>query len=474
MEKGRYADIPIVGAAKRCGVRFNDRTLGRTEVEAACPFCGDKPKRFHLNLNTNKDLYHCKLCGAGGNSVSLYARLQNVSYSEAARELLGGGNVYQFPSPPRMDSSPEQEIKPPIQRHDVYYEMLNHLTLSSGHLTDLRSRGLSDERIRMNMYRTLPEDEAVRRFLADMLAGFYDLSGIPGFYTDKNGSWSITGKGGLLIPVCDNDGYIQGLQVRLDNAEQYDNGRRYRWLSSRYKENGTKSGAWIHITGDISSKTAYLTEGPLKGDVASFHDNDALFICIAGINATEGLCDTVRSLGVTEILLAADMDKVTNAQVRDGFDRIAKDLSRIRGLMVRPVNWNVCFKGIDDYYLVRRKAQERGQDMSIRPNSLSNHIRDLWHNERPRQDAAFIDACEWEENIIPITSLIANPPRGYMNTNKVQHFKSQIENGKEFPPVISVNNYVVDGFHRYRAYAETGKEYLRVYQNKPFVLQGAA
>jgi len=360
MGRDRYIAIPIVDSARRCGVRINDKTLGRTEVEAVCQFCGDKPKRFHLYLNTEKDQYHCKLCGASGNSVSLYARLQNLSYSEAARELLEGGNVYRFPQPPRRDPLPEREIKPISERHDAYYEMLSHLALSDRHLGELRDRGLSDERISMNMYRTLPKEEAARRFLSGMLSGFHDLPGIPGFCTDKNGCWTITGKSGLLIPVCDKDGYIQGLQVRLDDSEADadtgGNNRRYRWLSSRYKENGTKSGTWVHVTGDVTSKTAYLTEGPLKGDVASFLGNDALFVCIAGINATDGLAEVVKSLGVTELVIAMDMDKITNTQVRDGIERISRIVSKVKGLRVRSLDWDARYKGIDDYYLHLRRA----------------------------------------------------------------------------------------------------------------------
>jgi hypothetical protein len=359
MGNGRYKDIPIVDTARKCGIRFNERTLGRIEVEAACPFCGDKPKRYHLSLNTSRDLYRCNFCGASGNSVSLYARLNNISNAEAARELLEGGNVYQFPPPPLIEQA-ETELKPLPARHDVYYEMLNHLTLSGKHRNDLRGRGLSDERIDTNMYRTLPGDETARRFLASMLSSFYGLSGVPGFYTEKDGSWSITGKPGLLIPVCDKGGYIQGLQVRLDDegigAAAGGDNRKYRWFSSRYKENGAKSGAWVHVTGDTTAKLAYITEGPLKGDAASYLGNNALFICVAGINATEGLYDTVKSLRATELALALDMDKAINKQVREAVDKISEIVSRVKGIKVRPLNWDARYKGIDDYYLALRKS----------------------------------------------------------------------------------------------------------------------
>ena len=100
----RYEPIPIVDTARRCGVVIDSQTLGRREVEAVCPFCGDKPRRHHLSMNTAKDLYKCMLCGASGNSVSMYARLQNVSNTEAARELLNCSNIYPFPSHPSSNA----------------------------------------------------------------------------------------------------------------------------------------------------------------------------------------------------------------------------------------------------------------------------------------------------------------------------------------------------------------------------------
>ncbi|MBR0313063.1 MAG: hypothetical protein IJQ98_11810, partial [Oscillospiraceae bacterium] len=89
-----YHRIPIVDAARRCGLVLNDRTLGRTEVEASCPFCGDHGAgKYHLSLNTDKDVYRCILCGEHGNSVTLYARLKNVTNKEAYGDLTGGSNA---------------------------------------------------------------------------------------------------------------------------------------------------------------------------------------------------------------------------------------------------------------------------------------------------------------------------------------------------------------------------------------------
>ena len=75
-----YDKIPIVDTARQCGLVLDSRTLRRSEVEASCPFCGDHGRgKYHLSLNTATDLFRCNLCGAKGNSITLYARLKGGS-----------------------------------------------------------------------------------------------------------------------------------------------------------------------------------------------------------------------------------------------------------------------------------------------------------------------------------------------------------------------------------------------------------
>lgn len=86
----QYEKIPIVDAARRCGIALDSRTLRHREVEATCPFCHDHgPGKYHLSLNTATDQYRCHLCGAHGNSVTLYARLMGVTNRDASRLDMG-------------------------------------------------------------------------------------------------------------------------------------------------------------------------------------------------------------------------------------------------------------------------------------------------------------------------------------------------------------------------------------------------
>lgn len=236
-------------------------------------------------------------------------------------------------------------------RHAVYTDMLEHLTLLDKHRENLLERGLSEERIQQNQYRSMPETEQGRRLLASLLqAEGHDLLGIPGFRT-YYGDWTLSGPNGFLIPVRNKDGLIQGLKIRLGGEEAAN--RKYRWLSSRDMPNGTRSYSWVHVTGNINSKRAFLTEGPLKGDVASYLANDALFICIGGVSALNGLADTIRALGVTEVVEAMDMDQMTNPQVRNAVLKMRKEVQTIRGIRYSKYTWNPAYKGVDDYLLSR-------------------------------------------------------------------------------------------------------------------------
>ncbi len=232
--------------------------------------------------------------------------------------------------------------------------MLSLLTLSAEHRENLRERGLSDDRIDQNQYRSMPQTPEGRKLLASLLRGTgHDLQGIPGFRTSY-GEWTLSGPNGFLIPVRNKDGLIQGMKIRLDEGEP---GRKYRWLSSRNAPNGTRGYSWTHVTGNTASKRAYITEGPLKGDVASYLDNDTLFVCIGGVFALHGLKDTLMSLGVTEVVEAMDMDQMTNPQVRRAIQAIRREVQSIRGIRYSKYVWNPAYKGIDDYYLSRIAAQ---------------------------------------------------------------------------------------------------------------------
>lgn len=63
-----YREIPILDAARRCGLVLNNRTLEREEVEASCPFCGDSLE-YGADKSTGDGgviTWTCSNCGAAG------------------------------------------------------------------------------------------------------------------------------------------------------------------------------------------------------------------------------------------------------------------------------------------------------------------------------------------------------------------------------------------------------------------------
>lgn len=341
-----YIRIPILEAAALCGLQLKPSTLDDIEVQAKCPFCDDR--NYHLYLNTEDDLCYCQRCGTGANSITLYARLAGVDNKTAYRQLLGKTeNIVPWVQPKKT----APKLAPLALRHDVYYDLLELLTLSDFHLKQLLKRGLSPERIGENWYRSMPASYSARRRIAAKLAKSYPLEGVPGFY-QKDGAWTFAGSGGYLIPIYNKDGYIQGMQIRSDKGE---GGMKYRWFSSNPEKGfscGAKAQTWIHVTGDSQSRVACVTEGGLKGDVASYFLNDALFVCVPGVNSLKFLTETLSELSLSKVIGAYDMDKLKNPQVRDAFAKV-EEISRKSGLLFEPLEWNARFKGIDDFLYAR-------------------------------------------------------------------------------------------------------------------------
>lgn len=197
----------------------------------------------------------------------------------------------------------------------------------------------------------MPGSYSERRRIAGELAKIYDLSHVPGFYL-RDGAWTFAGSGGYLIPIYTKEGYIQGMQIRRDHCSDKD---KYRWFASNPAkgfECGTKARAWVHVTGDPSSRIAVVTEGGLKGDVASYFSRDALFVCVPGVNNLHFLAETLAGLHLVKVFGAYDMDKLKNKQVRDSFAEVERIVCGL-GLEFEPYQWNPLFKGIDDFLYSR-------------------------------------------------------------------------------------------------------------------------
>ena len=140
----------ILQTARKSGLSVGN--TGKT-VHINCPFCGESKRRLYLYPDTEQ--YHCFHCGAHGNAVSLYARRTGLSYANAYHEL-EADRMLHFPLPNVLKTS-EREPASIEQRDAVYRAMLWLLPLSAEHHQNLLHRGLSEQKIRGNSYRTLAD-----------------------------------------------------------------------------------------------------------------------------------------------------------------------------------------------------------------------------------------------------------------------------------------------------------------------------
>lgn len=345
----------------------------RASFNIPCPICdnndGRRRQEKHLNVNIQDDLWCCPKCFSGGTTVHFYGfmvhcidpqliksnyELRKQLYAEIS-DKSGIIDYSDFQKKridiPRIDFPPTE-----INERDFTYScLLNSLSLSDSHRDNLRKRGLPDEIIDRNGYKSVPllGLSAIPHELR--MKDACNLQGVPGFYK-KNGQWTILKQNpGIFIPVRDipedfnngNLGKIQGMQVRYDKEPKA--GCKYMWFSTTDKESGSNAEVWTHFVG-YPEKTVWITEGPLKGDIANYY-LDEPFLCIPGVTCISHLEEKLRklkSMGVCHIKSCFDMDYKTNPNVQRAYVKLVEMIESV-GLTHERVNWDPKYKGIDDY-----------------------------------------------------------------------------------------------------------------------------
>ena len=349
--------IPLIG--------IPDPPNGRPVYNVSCPCCDDNPRKKHLNINLNKDVFCCPRCHFSGGVFDLYSHYSGVDRKHA-REVLMEKLGLKDSGPSYEGSNQKQErrtiTRPILQeielpltdidaRHETYAALLGKLSLASDHRENLLSRGLTDEQIRTFGYKTMPV-VGFSALAKQLQSEGYYLGGVPGFYHTKNGAWTfVQERRGILIPARDQDGKIQGLQIRLDKIKK----GKFRWISSIGKQDGCKAEGWTHMIGN-PKPTVLLTEGPLKADVIHYITGQTV-IAVPGVNSLKHLKETleyVQSQGTTKVMTCFDMDYLKNPHVRDGYYNLANILAEV-GIEYGTYLWDPQFKGLDDYVWHCRK-----------------------------------------------------------------------------------------------------------------------
>lgn len=275
--------------------------------------------------------------------------------------LLTGSNEDHLPSLPE---DPKRHTRLSDDVLSAFYtEFLRQLPLMDLDANNLRGRGLTDEEIALRGYKSIRTCSEERQTISRLLARTFGqdvIADVPGFLEMGHGTglWTFGGARGFLIPSRDVQGRILGMQIRGDAL-------RYSWLSSaKWKGPQAYAIAHVPVMRGKPDGTVVLTEGPLKGDIATALTG-RLHVAVPGVSHYRNALSAIRGLGATKIQIAFDID--ASEQTRKRIERIREEAARdflAEGYQVEILTWDRGIgKGVDDL------AHARGRVYAVEPRT---------------------------------------------------------------------------------------------------------
>ena len=328
-----------------------------------CPFCGGKGK---LNLNLKKDVFRCNRCGEYGGMLALYGKVYGIDNKTAKEEIEDTlGKKEQAPTYETRRKQIEKDV-PEIanaklasveDRNRTYSMLLSMLVLADSHKENLLKRGLTEEKIEENGYKSTPVF-GFKKLTKHLIDAGCNVMGVPGFYQDEAGEWTVhfsKKTAGYLVPYRDTEGRIQALQIRLN--QPFD-GCKYIWVSSVNFYMGVSSGSPVHLAGELGATVVYITEGALKGDVAHALTGET-FGCIAGVNLYGNLLSFLKVMkqhGTKYVYEAHDMEKRMETVCCGDYSEKCESCEHYRGYQVK--NDVICPKKVQKKRNIQNGCQK--------------------------------------------------------------------------------------------------------------------
>ena len=300
----------------------------------------------------------------------------------------------------------EDDVKPIVNEklHKIYSYLLQSLKLEEADRNYLYSEGFTDELIERYQIRSLPEPDyyrfqnkdyksvnKMRKQLAHDCADIFgDLTGVPGFYQEKDkngnntGEWNISGLGGILFPLIDPFKNIYRLRVRVYRPNV--GSGKYRNFSSYAEEiiltkdekisrnrylNGCSSGnnCGLYSSALDDYTIVFLTEGEKKGIISNAYFHYPV-VTLPGVNSYKKILEPIRSetsnqrlidflkqKGTKIIIVAFDADKNVNDAVLNNEKQTISTL-RAEGFSIATAEWDMSLgKGLDDLLVAGYKPR---------------------------------------------------------------------------------------------------------------------
>ena len=383
------------------------------EIRGRCPICGhenwcytfDNKEGYNMigcNRHRDKDNvmgldgnFYVYVCETKNGGSSIYEEANQHLEREKQKEALKTEN-FKYAKREVKVLTPVDIVEPSsdhVWLSERYNAMLDMLILEDKHREYLKAEGWTDELIDKWKIKSLPVEDYVRmrdgvftknpfRVTVGVTLSekFGDLSGLPGFFVNKKGKWTIAGQGGILFPLPDENGNFYRLRIRLDNAPK--KGGKYRNLSSYSQDKeaegqgflvnkyykGCQSynniGFYVDKSRD-NTYNAYVTEGEKKSIIGEQYLR-CPFVDIPGVNSIGKMIegkeghrpiDALKKMGVKIIIIAFDADFRTNQAVFMNQQR-AVEIFKEEGFQIGIAEWDPELgKGIDDLLVGGYKPQ---------------------------------------------------------------------------------------------------------------------
>lgn len=365
-------------------------------VYIQCPACGSS----RLGFSLVKGVGQCWACKKGYNNTTFYAMQKEISVGEAIKEIKEKLNVkddnkiYNRPyKPEKIIKKEEAPLVSPEIRDRTYRALLQQLPLLEEHKEELLSRGFSLEKMLLAGYGSMREDLTQKeneQICEDLIKEGFTIEGVPGFYQDyKTKKWRfMVTTQGIICPQVDYNNNVVGLCIRKQNdkrkvVEVTPEGKeklepKYVWLTSRNFNKGTPASVSVHCNFDFKwdkkemkyipvlpeNGKVILTEGSMKADLTglllSEEKGDIVpIMSVPGVHALTALKKTIIELkkyGLNEIMMAYDMDYLTNVSVQEALKQTISIIKENDVKVTSAMKWNTSaketdepLKGIDDY-----------------------------------------------------------------------------------------------------------------------------
>ena len=386
--------LPMGDIISLLGLERDKRGGNRTQINVRCPFCNDN--KYHCNVNLVSGVYHCVRCNTGGGALDLYARVRRnqpataENSKELFQELKSSLSSPSYSPYHHRQHSEQNRIlcAPDPVLNEAYKKLLSFppFHLSFYHEKKLKNRGLEEEEILRNGYRSCPgtfewvkkskfypqllnersailaeakKKEELKKYstlqlFACIIVGEYvaatcSTERVPGFFKlNGHPCFKLQGLSGILIPTRNERGEIVSMQLRTDNFRV-----RYMTISSKYLGGPTEGISRIHYpvgNDPFTNETKiFLTEGPLKADVALSlakklcPNKKIAFAAMQGVNNTKQANHffrlVKRSAPEAKVLLAFDMDKCSNPFVLEACKSIGSFATK-NGVLLETYCWD--------------------------------------------------------------------------------------------------------------------------------------